>query len=147
MSTEDLFIPELHKLSIAAERIANNATRALGLTVSQCVVLSALIENEDLRRPPLAQRDIEKLLNVSNPAAAGITSRLEKRGLAERYKTDDDRRYNHLRATKAGRSLYRNIEPTLRASEEGLFAGFSRQERLQVIDYIRRLARNAQKDA
>lgn len=144
MDTAELLIPNLHRLSIAAERIANRVTKSLDLTVAQAMALTLMLDNEAEGGKPFMQRDLEYRMNISNPAATGLISRLEEKGLVERFKLDSDRRCNYLRLTPKGTKLRSEIGPVLRSSEDCLFEGFSDEERLRVISDIRRILKNAE---
>jgi MarR family 2-MHQ and catechol resistance regulon transcriptional repressor len=77
------------------------------LTVSQFGVLEALYH-----LGPMCQRDAAKKILKSTANITTVVDNLEKRGLVERQRSSEDRRYIALHLTDEGRSLIGRIFPT-----------------------------------
>src|SRR5918912_589968 len=97
------------KLMRAAESVsARLAPRlsAAGLTGSQFGALEALYH-----LGPLCQRDLGKKILKSGGNITMVVDNLEKRGLVERIRAEDDRRYITVNLTKQGRELISKLFP------------------------------------
>jgi MarR family 2-MHQ and catechol resistance regulon transcriptional repressor len=98
------------KLMRAAETltVASQRDFAKGkLTVSQFGVLEALYHLGSM-----CQRDAAKKILKSTANITTVVDNLEKRGLVERQRSSEDRRYIALHLTDEGRNLIRRIFPT-----------------------------------
>lgn len=97
------------KLMRAAESVsARLAPRlsAAGLTGSQFGALEALYH-----LGPLCQRDLGKKMLKSGGNITMVVDNLEKRGLVERVRAEEDRRYITVSLTKQGRKLMSRLFP------------------------------------
>jgi len=107
------------KLMRAAETVTVVIHRHLTkekLTVSQFGVLEALYH-----LGPMCQRDVAKKNLKSSANITTVVDNLEKRGLVERRRSSEDRRYIALHLTTAGRDLIERIFP---AHAEGIVKSF-----------------------
>jgi MarR family 2-MHQ and catechol resistance regulon transcriptional repressor len=77
------------------------------LTVSQFGVLEALYH-----LGPMCQRDAAKKILKSSANITTVVDNLEKRGLVERHRSSEDRRYIALHLTDEGRNLIGRIFPS-----------------------------------
>ncbi len=97
------------KLMRAAESVSARAARHLAaerLTLSQFGVLEALFH-----LGPLCQRDLGERLLRSGGNIVMVIDNLEKRGLVERQRGKQDRRFVSVRLTGKGRRLIVRIFP------------------------------------
>ncbi len=97
------------KLLRAADSVRNRAMDHLtgtGLTASQFGTLEML-----LHRGPLCQKAIATKLLVSGGNITMVIDNLEKRGLVERRRSRDDRRYVSVTLTAPGRHLISRVFP------------------------------------
>src|SRR3974377_386167 len=76
------------------------------LTPRQFTVLSAVDQNEGL-----SQTDLVRLTGIDRSTLADMISRLLKRELLARKRTEDDQRANSVRITPAGRRLLVKVMP------------------------------------
>jgi len=91
------------KLMRAAESVTSRVNRSIAgfaLTISQFGVLEALYH-----KGPLCQRDIAAKILKSTGNITLVIDNLEKRGLVQRVRVSEDRRYLMIYLTEAGRSL------------------------------------------
>jgi MarR family 2-MHQ and catechol resistance regulon transcriptional repressor len=98
------------KLMRAAETLTVASQRDFAkdkLTISQFGVLEALYH-----LGPMCQRDAAKKILKSTANITTVVDNLEKRGLVERQRSSEDRRYIALHLTDEGRSLIGQIFPT-----------------------------------
>jgi len=97
------------KLLRATHSVTHLATASLGrvnLTVSQFGVLEALYHIG-----PMCQRDIAAKTLKSTGNMTTVIDNLEKRGLVERRRSIEDRRYIAVHITEQGRGLIDRIFP------------------------------------
>jgi len=102
------------KLMRAAESVTGRISRVMAtaeLTVSQFGVLEAL-----LHKGPLCQRDIAAKILKSSGNITLVIDNLEKRGLVQRRRDSNDRRYITVSLTAAGQSLIAALFPTVEAA-------------------------------
>ena len=97
------------KLMRAGEAVTVSTSRHLaveGLTVTQFGVLEALFH-----LGPMCQRDVARKNLKSTANITTVVDNLEKRGLVERRRSSEDRRYITLHLTETGWSLIERIFP------------------------------------
>lgn len=140
--TKPLCLPEVRKLSIAAETMANKFLGEIGLTSSQSIAMFLIVQNHNGERQPMTQRDLERLMGMSNPAVAGIVDRLEAKGLICRVKKGQDMRYNYLEPTEQGVDLQEELYPHLLRNEDQMFEGFTEEERELFYRFVLKMLKN-----
>jgi MarR family 2-MHQ and catechol resistance regulon transcriptional repressor len=101
----DAYIKLMRAAESVSARLSPHLTRA-GLTVSQFGALEALYH-----LGPLCQRDLGKKILKSGGNITMVVDNLEKRGLVERVRAEDDRRYITVNLTKRGRKLIAELFP------------------------------------
>lgn len=131
------------KLMRAAETVTVVIHRHLArekLTVSQFGVLEALYH-----LGPMCQRDVAKKNLKSSANITTVVDNLEKRGLVERLRSSEDRRYIALHLTTAGRDLIERIFP---AHAEGIvksFGSLTMDEQQQLAALCKKLGKAQEK--
>ena len=121
-------------------RLSSNYLR-YGLTDSQFGVLEAL-----LHLGPLCQKDIAKKLLVSGGNITMVIDNLEKRGLVERIRSLNDRRFINIELTKKGEDLIKSIFPDHVKNIVKEFEVLTAQEKKQLRDLCRKLGRGKNSD-
>jgi len=97
------------KLMRAAESVSSRVHARLGghsLTPSQFGVLDALYFLGTLYQGELAGKILKSSGNITM-----VVDNLEKRGLVFRERDREDRRYNSVKLTETGKTLYQKILP------------------------------------
>ena len=102
----DTFIKLNRCLSALGARIAKECPLPAGLTVSQFSVMEAL-----LHCGPLSQQEVGHKILRSRGNITMVVDNLEKRGLVQRERDEDDRRVVVVSLTQAGRELISRIFP------------------------------------
>jgi MarR family 2-MHQ and catechol resistance regulon transcriptional repressor len=118
------------KLLRATNAVRTSATVMLNqvnLTVSQFGVLESLYHIG-----PMCQRDIAKKTLKSTGNMTTVVDNLEKRGLVERHRSTEDRRYIAVHITEAGRRLIEDIFPEHNRRVEKCFAVLEPEERIEL---------------
>jgi homoprotocatechuate degradation regulator HpaR len=77
-----------------------------GLTEQQWRVLRVLWQHDEI-----AFRELADLTLIPAPSLVGVVDRLTNSGLAERRRSDADRRNVFVRATRKGRALEAQVRP------------------------------------
>jgi MarR family 2-MHQ and catechol resistance regulon transcriptional repressor len=121
------------KLLRAADSVRNRAMAHLAaenLTAGQFGTLEVL-----LHRGPLCQKEIAAKLLVSGGNITMVIDNLEKRGLVERRRNRNDRRYISVTLTASGRHLISRIFPrhVTRVVEEMSLLAPAEQDQLGIL--------------
>ena len=116
----------------------DNDLREHGLTFSQAHILF-VIENAG---GTLAQKNSEKILDVSHPTVTGLLARLQAKGFVECGTDPDDRRNKIVTMTPKAYSLANLLRENRRRAEEELLAGLSEEETETLGQILSRLYAN-----
>ncbi len=127
------------KLMRAAESVTGRISRQMAaaeLTVSQFGVLEAL-----LHKGPLCQRDIAAKILKSSGNLTLVIDNLEKRGLVQRQRDTNDRRYITVSLTADGDRLIKGLFPTIEAAIVDEMAALTGNEQDELGRLCRRLGK------
>ena len=127
----------VHEVARLMRRRFEEEARVHGFTLPQWRALA-----EILRRDGLAQVTLAAALDVDQMTVSGIVSRLEKRGLIERYPDPSDSRAKLARLTPEGRELITNAKNVGRALYENALEGISPPEREKMAAQLRLIRDN-----
>jgi DNA-binding MarR family transcriptional regulator len=94
------------------------------------------------REDGLTPGQIARQLGLATPTVTRAATRMEAAGLLRREPHPTDGRLVRLVLTGRGRELERVIVPEMRALAEQALAGFSTEERAELITALRRMHRN-----
>lgn len=94
----------LRPVLLRLARELRKETEALGVTSSQATLLWLVREN-----PGLTLGELASLERISAPSLSGHVDRLERAGLLERVRSNEDRRRVGLALTPAGSKLLRRV--------------------------------------
>ena len=95
---------DLRPALLRLARELRKETEGLGVTSRQVTLLWLVRE-----QPGLSLRELAAQERISAPALSGHVDRLEKAGLIERVRSDEDRRRVGLALTDAGLALLRRV--------------------------------------
>ena len=109
---------------------------ALDLTPAQFSTLLAIREN-----PGRRQSDIAAALGVQRPNFVALMDCFERRGLATRVRSGEDRRANALELTQAGAALLDRAIAAQAGQEAAIREAIGETERRMLIEILERLAR------
>ncbi|MHB8843735.1 MAG: MarR family winged helix-turn-helix transcriptional regulator [Nitrospirota bacterium] len=101
----DSFIKLVRAAQSVSGRVESHLSE-IGLTVSQFGALEALFHLGPLNQKTLAAKILKSTGNITM-----VVDNLEKRGLAERIRDEDDRRHYSVRITGKGEELIRSFFP------------------------------------
>jgi DNA-binding MarR family transcriptional regulator len=120
------FLP--YRLNRVAEAVSRDFSKLYrdrhGLTRPEWRVLATLGEFATMTATAIGEHSSMHKTKVSRAVAE-----LEKRGWLTRKPDGDDRRFEHLALTKAGRSIYRELVPLAKAFEAKLLGKLSDGDR------------------
>jgi DNA-binding MarR family transcriptional regulator len=101
----DRIVEAIIYLYTEARRLTKEQAAKHGLTGPQLSVAKILEDIGDLSLSELSER-----INAQNSTVTGIVDRMEREGLVERKRSQDDRRVVHIRLTKKGHELARSMK-------------------------------------
>lgn len=127
-------ITKLLKTTNAVSSVATAYISAHQLTVSQFGVLEAVYHVG-----PMCQRDIAEKTLKSTANITTVIDNLEKRGLVERRRSSDDRRYITIHITGAGKQLLEEIFPEHNRRVEQCFAVLDPAEKIEFARLCKKL--------
>lgn len=113
----------LRRAQLAVLQDFNEAFAARGLRPADYFVLLILSKN-----PGLKQSEVAEALGIQRANFVAIVDGLEQKGMAERRKSDADRRVQSLYITAGGRSYLDEIQPIVREHEERVIARLGGRE-------------------
>jgi DNA-binding MarR family transcriptional regulator len=99
------------------------------------------------REDGLTPGQIARQLGLATPTVTRAATRMEAAGLLHREPHPTDGRLVRLVLTDRGRALEHVIGPEMRALTEQTLAGFSDDERAQLLQALRRMHRNLSGDS
>ena len=105
---------------------ANNAMRPQDITMTQLSVLVTMRRSPG-REMPL--KELEQSPHVAQSTAAGVVSKMKKKGFIEGLDDPSDRRIKRVRITDAGLECCRMAEKNMDQAETELLAGLTETER------------------
>ncbi|HZY61306.1 MAG TPA: MarR family transcriptional regulator [Edaphobacter sp.] len=129
----------LWKAAQALEAHSNRSIRRFGMGQSDFGVLEAL-----LHRGPMSVKALGSKVLLTSGSMTAAVDRLATRGLVTRQDAEGDRRSRIVHLTDAGRELIEKVFAEHSAAMEEAVAGFPAEERLALIDALRKLGRNAE---
>lgn len=106
------------------------------LTTSQLGVLEAL-----MHLGPMCQRDVGRKLLLSGGNITTVVNNLERRGLVQRIRSEEDRRFVRLELTPDGDHLIREVFPGHARNITELLGGLEPDEQEQLGTLCRTLGR------
>ncbi|MFQ5797434.1 MAG: MarR family winged helix-turn-helix transcriptional regulator [Bacteroidota bacterium] len=128
-------------LGFLMTRTARSMKRALdarlldqNLTATQYIVLARLWEEDGISLSELGER-----LYFDNPTLTGIVDRMERDGLLQRQRDEDDRRVVKVHLTAKGRTLYHDIGYLAEETDAESWEGFTESQKKELLNYLERI--------
>lgn len=109
----------------------------LGLYRGQPVLLAVLWEQEGYPHSELAEH-----LGVTPATITKMAQRMEQAGFIERIPDADDQRISRVYLTEKGRAVREHVDEVFRTLEDEMLAGFSQEEREQLLHLLQRVDDN-----
>lgn len=127
----------IHEVARLMRRRFEEEASLHGFTLPQWRALA-----EISRSSGIAQVSLAAALDVDQMTVSGIVSRLEKRGLIERYPDPNDSRAKLAKLTPAGLELVTNAKNIGRALYENALHGLSDEDRETMAAHLRMIRDN-----
>lgn len=108
-----------------------------GLNYGNPKIILYLSKNEGCR-----QIDIARECYVETATLSTVLSNMEKNGLIERKRLEDNKRSYAIYPTEKGREIFRFVISQLDATGDIAFAGFSGKELEELSNYLERVTEN-----
>lgn len=121
------------------EKVNNKGLSDYGLTNTQVYVLLAL---SDADNHTLSLKELEKGLGVSQPTMVGIINRLEEKKLVKKIDNPTKARAKDVVLLENGLINCKDFNQVLENTENILIKGFSPEEKVQLLGYLKRMHEN-----
>ena len=108
---------------------ASAVTESYGLPAGSLTVLSLISANEGCSQSALAERS-----GLFTPNLVTIVNDLEDRGLVQRVRSKEDRRFKTLMLTAQGHELMGTLRAQIAAIEKSIFGAYDEREIAQFIE-------------
>lgn len=131
----------IKQVHILQEQRLNKKFERFGLTGAQTFTLVNLFKARE-RNEKLNQKDLERILDISNPTVTGILNRLEVKGLIKRVPCIHDARIKYIEVTKKAIALDKEIRKTFEESEYELVSSLSLEEIDRLGEYLVKILRS-----
>ena len=111
-----------------------------GISITQCYTLDALS-----RRSPITLKELASHLHLEKSTVSRVIGTMERKGLVQRRSHSKDQRSVLLVSTRKGKQLYERIREKIQENDIQLISEFPPDVRSTMIEFIARLAKNAEK--
>lgn len=98
-----------------------------------------VLANLGVAGQPMPMNELAHQINASSPTMTGIIDRLERQGLVQRVRNDDDRRVVLINLTDEGRAAVAMFEADARTKITRLMSCLSHDERCSFVHLIGRI--------
>lgn len=135
---------ELHILSNQIMRYFDNSPIKKSVdkvTGTNGWIIGYLAENNNRE---IYQKDLEKDLGITRSTASTVVNRMEKKGFVMRQSVKEDARLKRLVLTEKAWEIFEKMEEDHIGLEEKLLEGFTKEEVLEVYEFIERMQKNMQ---
>ncbi|MEI3325322.1 MAG: MarR family transcriptional regulator [Thomasclavelia sp.] len=132
----------IKQVHILQEQRLNRKFEHFGLTAAQTFTLVSLFKARE-KNEKLNQKDLERILDISNPTVTGILNRLEAKDLIRRVTCKHDARIRYIEVTKKAIELDKEIRKTFKEAEEQLVSSLTQEEIDRLNEYLIRILRSA----
>ncbi len=113
-----------------------------GIGYGQFPVLVSLWQEDGVTQKVLSER-----VRIEAPTMVRTLDRMEREGLVKRMRSETDRRRIHIRLSKKGANLERQLVPLAAEVNDRALAGITKKDRRQLDELLARLIANLEKDA
>lgn len=131
----------IKQVHILQEQRLNKKFERFGLTGSQTFTLVSLFKARE-KNEKLNQKDLERILDISNPTVTGILNRLEAKNLIKRVPCKHDARIKYIEVTKKAIELDKEIRKAFEEAEQQLVSSLTSKEIDQFNEYLIKILRS-----
>lgn len=131
----------IKQVHILQEQRLNKRFERFGLTGAQTFTLVSLFRARE-KNQKLNQKDLERILDISNPTVTGILNRLEAKNLIKRVPCKHDARIKYIEVTQKAIELDKEIRQTFKESEQELVNSLTPEEIDRLNEYLIKILRS-----
>ena len=131
----------IKQVHILQEQKLNKKFDRFDLTGAQMFTIINLFKARE-KGERLTQRDLERILDISNPTLTGILNRLESKGLIVRVQCKHDTRSKYIEVTDKASGLDKEIRKAFEESEKELLGSLSDEEITRLHEYLEKILRS-----
>lgn len=131
----------IKQVHILQEQRLNKKFERFGLTGAQTFTLVSLFKARE-KNKKLNQKDLERILDISNPTVTGILNRLEAKDLIKRVPCKHDARIKYIEVTQKAIELDKEIRKTFKESEQELVSSLTPEEIDRLNEYLIKILRS-----
>ena len=121
------------------QRLRSHLSTKFGITLPQFELLCEI----DHSKGPVVMSRLSEKLNVTGSNITGVVDRLERKGLLKRFRSNVDRRVQHIRITSKGRDQFKGIAADVEAYLALAFSGMTDEEVIQLQKLLQKTALSA----
>ena len=138
----DRIFARIRRLHWCADQAMSEGLSQMDLTASQGCAMGFLNHRS---QPPMA-KDFEEALHLSHASAAGILTRLEKKGFIEFRPDEKDKRCKRIYTLKKAEDCHTHMHGIMDNLEQTITRNFTPEERAQFLEYLDRAIGNLDKE-
>lgn len=116
------------------EKTSSQQVRALGFTDSQFDIIATLGNTAGMSCKELGEKTL-----ITKGTLTGVLDRLEKKGLIQRERSEEDKRHISVKLTSAGDKVFQSIFPTVVQQGNQQFNSYSEQDFLDLEEQLLKL--------
>jgi len=132
----------IRRLHWCADQAMSEGLSQMELTASQGCAMGFLNRRKE---PPMA-KDFEEALHLSHASAAGILTRLEKKGFIECKPDSQDKRCKRIYMLQKAKDCDAHMRGIMANLEQTITRDFTQQERDQFLEYLDRAIQNLDRE-
>lgn len=134
-NTTEAVLASIRKIIRASDLYSSQMRRTAGLTSPQLLLLRAIRDY-----PAATLGELAEQISLSQATATTILNRLETMGLAERYRSEVDRRKSHVRLTGMGVGVLESAPKPLQTGFIEQFETLQSFEQTAILSSLQRVA-------
>ncbi|MBS5589155.1 MAG: MarR family transcriptional regulator [[Clostridium] spiroforme] len=131
----------IKQVHILQEQRLNKKFNRFDLTGAQVFTIINLFKARE-KGERLTQKDLERILDISNPTLTGILNRLENKGLIIRMPCKHDARKKYIEVTDKAIDLDKEIRRAFEEAEKELLCSLNDEEVMRLYEYLEKILRS-----
>ena len=131
----------IKQVHILQEQRLNKKFNCFDLTGAQVFTIINLFKARE-KGKRLTQKDLERILDISNPTLTGILNRLENKGLIIRMPCKHDARRKYIEVTDKAIDLDKEIRRAFDEAEKELLCSLNDEEVMRLYEYLEKILRS-----
>lgn len=133
--TTEAVLAAVRKIIRASDLYSSQIRRTAGLTSPQLLLLRAIRDY-----PHATLGELSEKISLSQATSTTILNRLETMNLAERYRSDMDRRKSHVKLTEMGKGILESAPKPMQSEFVEQFETLKPFEQTAILSSLQRVA-------